>query len=146
MRYFSFPIGNLLPAYLFRRGNSSTPSNADIIKELMKETNLLEKFVKGSGRGGQKINKNLSCVQLKHIPTGIFVETQRFRELMNNRKEARKLLALQLDVYLHGQESKIMKKITLLQKKKAKKASRAKEKYGDGEKKETSNSQRSQEK
>ena len=32
---------------------------------------LLEKFVRGSGAGGQKINKTSNCVFLKHIPSGI---------------------------------------------------------------------------
>lgn len=108
----------------------SISSKVDVAT-LMNESNLQEKFVKGSGRGGQKINKNLSCVQLKHIPTGIAVETQRFRELMNNRKEARKLLALQLDLHFNGPESKIMKRISKIQKQKSKKTSRTNDKYRD---------------
>lgn len=99
----------------------------------MKESNLVESFIKGSGRGGQKINKNMSCVQLKHLPTGISVETQRFRELINNRKEARKLLLLKLDLHFNGENSKTHLKISKLQKKKAKQASRSREKYGTGD-------------
>lgn len=34
------------------------------------ETDLEEQFVRGSGPGGQKINKTASCVVIKHIPTG----------------------------------------------------------------------------
>ena len=33
-----------------------------------------ESFIRGSGNGGQKINKTASCVQLKHLPTGIMVK------------------------------------------------------------------------
>lgn len=36
----------------------------------LKEQDLEEQFVKGSGPGGQKINKTSSCVVLKHLPTG----------------------------------------------------------------------------
>ncbi|KAI8607909.1 RF-1 domain-containing protein [Chytriomyces sp. MP71] len=71
------------------------------------EKDLLETFIKGSsGKGGQKINKTASCVQLKHVPTGFQVQTQRFRMLGENRKEARKLLSLELDDHFNGAQSK----------------------------------------
>lgn len=35
------------------------------------ETDLKEKFVRGSGPGGQSVNKTSNCVFLTHIPTGI---------------------------------------------------------------------------
>jgi len=31
------------------------------------ETELVEKFIKGGGKGGQKINKTSNCVWLKHV-------------------------------------------------------------------------------
>ena len=43
------------------------------------EKDLIEKFVKGSGPGGQSVNKRSSCVQLTHIPTGIKVICQEQR-------------------------------------------------------------------
>ncbi|TPX54507.1 hypothetical protein CcCBS67573_g09567 [Chytriomyces confervae] len=70
------------------------------------ETQLEENFIKGSGKGGQKVNKAVSCVQLKHVPTGIIIKTQRFRDLVSNRKEARKLLSLDLDDLYNGSLSK----------------------------------------
>jgi len=44
-----------------------------------------EKFVKGGGHGGQKINKSSNAVQLKHVPTGTIVRYQQYRELSMNR-------------------------------------------------------------
>jgi len=44
-----------------------------------------EKFVHGGGRGGQKLNKATNAVQLKHIPTGISVKFQKFRDRAMNR-------------------------------------------------------------
>ncbi len=47
-----------------------------------------EKFVRGSGPGGQKINKTSSTVWLKHRPTGVEVRCQRERSQVANRELA----------------------------------------------------------
>lgn len=44
-----------------------------------------ETFVKGSGKGGQKVNKTSNAVKLKHLPTGLTVTCQRERERSLNR-------------------------------------------------------------
>lgn len=44
-----------------------------------------ERFVLGSGRGGQKIQKTSSCVWLRHRPTGIEVRCQQERSQAGNR-------------------------------------------------------------
>lgn len=61
------------------------------------EEEITEVFLKGGGKGGQKINKTNSKVQLKHLPTGIVVECQATRSRDQNRKKARELLALQVE-------------------------------------------------
>ncbi|KAJ2970164.1 hypothetical protein NUW58_g9779 [Xylaria curta] len=43
------------------------------------EEEIEESFLKGSGPGGQKINKTNSAVQLKHTPTGLVVKCQATR-------------------------------------------------------------------
>lgn len=108
---------------------SSSPKLPPKLPVVLLENELEEKFIKGSGHGGQAINKAMSCVQLKHIPTGLMVETQRFRELMNNRKEARKLLAIKLDNLLNGEQSKEALAIEKIKRNLAKKRQRAKKKY-----------------
>ncbi|KEY69870.1 hypothetical protein S7711_06426 [Stachybotrys chartarum IBT 7711] len=70
------------------------------------EDEIEEAFVKGSGPGGQKINKTNSAVQLKHIPTGIVVKSQLTRSRSQNRKHARELLAQKVDDLLHGDQSR----------------------------------------
>ena len=47
-----------------------------------------ERFVRGSGPGGQKINKTSSTVWLRHGPTGVEVRCQRERSQGANREVA----------------------------------------------------------
>ena len=47
-----------------------------------------ERFVRGSGPGGQKINKTSSTVWLQHRPTGLEVRCQRERSQAANREHA----------------------------------------------------------
>lgn len=99
---------------------------------MLNEYDLEEHFVKGSGPGGQKINKCRHRVQLKHLPTGVMVESQRFRELVANRKEARKLLKLKLDQMINGELSKRAVQISKEQRRKKKAAQRTKKKSTGG--------------
>ena len=56
------------------------------------EGDLTERFIRGSGPGGQKINKTSSCVQLRHVPSGIEIKCQQSRSLAANRVKARSLV------------------------------------------------------
>jgi len=47
-----------------------------------------ERFILGSGKGGQKIQKTSSCVWLRHVPTGVEVRCQRERSQALNRQLA----------------------------------------------------------
>lgn len=71
----------------------SLPNEEALQKRLTKlrirEEDLQEEFVRGSGPGGQKINKTSSTVVLRHIPTGIEVRCQRERSQVMNRYWAR---------------------------------------------------------
>lgn len=64
------------------------------------EADLDESFVKGSGPGGQKVNKTSSCVMLKHKPTGIVVKMQKERSLLLNRFFARRRMCELLELEL----------------------------------------------
>jgi protein subunit release factor B len=51
-------------------------------------SDIEERFVRGSGPGGQKINKTSSTVWLRHRPTGIEVRCQAERSQAANRERA----------------------------------------------------------
>jgi protein subunit release factor B len=91
------------------------------------EEELTETFVRGSGPGGQKVNKTSNRVVLVHEPTQLRVECQDTRSLQQNRKIARKRLAEKLDEYLNGQQSKVSQKVqkTIDKKQKQKSKNRA---------------------
>lgn len=79
-----------------------TKEKLDALAERMKrcslrEQDLIEKFILGSGKGGQKINKTASCVYLKHRPTGIEVKCQRERSRALNRYIARSEMCEKLE-------------------------------------------------
>lgn len=56
-----------------------------------------ERFVRGTGPGGQKINKTSSTVWLRHRPTGIEVRCQRERSQAANRELAWQELCAKLE-------------------------------------------------
>ncbi|KAK2004527.1 RF-1 domain-containing protein [Colletotrichum falcatum] len=70
------------------------------------DSEIEESYLKGSGPGGQKINKTSSAVQLKHIPTGVVVKSQATRSRTQNRKIAREILAQKLDDLQNGEQSR----------------------------------------
>jgi len=78
----------------------------------LNEEDLEEKFVKGSGAGGQKVNKTSNRVILVHLPTQMRVECQDTRSLQQNRKIARKRLRLKVDAFINGESSRTSLKTT----------------------------------
>ena len=100
-------------------------------RKVIPEEELEESFLKGSGPGGQKINKTNSAVQLKHIPSGIVVKCQQTRERAQNRKLARRLLADRLDELENGENSRVALRAKDQMRKAALRARRAAKKYMD---------------
>jgi protein subunit release factor B len=58
----------------------------------VEEADIVEKFIRGSGSGGQKVNKTSSAVQLRHIPSGYSVRVEFSRSRGQNRFMARQAL------------------------------------------------------
>lgn len=66
----------------------------------LREEDLQEEFIRGSGPGGQKINKTSSTVVLRHVPSGIEVRCQRERSQVMNRHWARVELCDRMEAVL----------------------------------------------
>ncbi len=92
------------------------------------EKDVIEKFIRSSGKGGQHVNKTSTCVYLKHIPTGTEVKVSRERSQSLNRFFAWRLLTDKIEELIKGKESKKQQEIEKLKRQKRKRSKRAKEK------------------
>ncbi|KAF9090266.1 hypothetical protein BGX29_011565 [Mortierella sp. GBA35] len=110
--------------------SKSSSSQLTGYKEIvLLETDFRERFIKGGGNGGQKINKTNSNVELKHFETGIVVQCQATRSLPQNRKLARRILVERLDEYYNGDLSKRGQKAEKIREKKKRMARKSAKKY-----------------
>ena len=83
----------------------------------VREEELQETFVRSSGCGGQHVNKTSTCVQLRHIPSGITVSASRERSQSVNRFLARRELLERIEA-LSGKQTPETKRIERLRKQK----------------------------
>ncbi|KAF3400002.1 hypothetical protein F1880_008259, partial [Penicillium rolfsii] len=98
------------------------------------DADLTISYLKGTGPGGQKINKTNSAVQIIHAPSGIVVKCQATRSRSQNEKIARSLLADKVEAQEKGDQSRVALKAEAARKKKASKVKKARRKYRDLEK------------
>lgn len=75
---------------------------------VLDSSDILESFIRGSGPGGQAINKLSTCVQLKHKPTGIVMRCQETRSRELNRELARRKLSQELERVVFGERDSVL--------------------------------------
>ena len=95
----------------------------------VREKDLEERFIRSSGRGGQKVNKTSSCVYLRHVPTGIEVKCMKDRSQSLNRFLARRELLSRIERLSNRSPAGDVKAVKT-RKQKVKRKKRAALKYG----------------
>ena len=94
----------------------------------IREEDVEERFVLGSGRGGQKVNKTSSCVRLSHKPTGVEIRCQKDRSQVANRFYARQELCHWVEEKIHGEKSRRQQEMEKVRRQKRRRSRRAKAK------------------
>lgn len=92
------------------------------------EDDIEEKFILGSGSGGQKINKSSICVFIHHLPTGIKLKMQKSRQRELNRYYARKLLCEKIAHKIHLEKTEKQKLQEKIRKQKQRRSRKSKAK------------------
>ncbi len=94
----------------------------------IREEDLVEKFIRSGGHGGQNVNKVATCVYLKHLPTGTEVKCQLERSQALNRFLARRILTDKIEAAVLGRQSAEEQRIAKIRRQKRKRSKRAKDK------------------
>ena len=92
----------------------------------LREPDIEETFVRSGGAGGQHVNKTSTCVQLRHLPTGLSVKVQKSRSQSLNRFYARRHLCELLENQQLGADSPEAKRIEKIRKQKDRRKRRQK--------------------
>jgi protein subunit release factor B len=110
-----------------------SPDKEEALAERMeklgiREADIVEKFIRSGGHGGQNVNKVATCVYLKHLPTGFEVKCQQERLQSLNRFLARRILTDKIETAILGKQSAEEQRIAKIRRQKRKRSKRAKEK------------------
>ncbi len=94
----------------------------------IKKEDIEEKFIKSSGRGGQKINKTSSAVFLKHRITNVSVKCGKSRSQHLNRFLALRNLIEIIETTMKGKQAKEIERVDKIIKQKQKRKAKTKKK------------------
>lgn len=97
----------------------------------IQQDDLIEKFILGSGKGGQKLHKTASVVYLKHLPSGFEIKCQRSRGREDNRYFARERLCDKLQAVLSDEKTKEQQRLEKIKRQKKRRSRRSKQKMLD---------------
>jgi len=111
-----------------------SPAKITALKERIQRlkinlTDIEEQFIRGSGKGGQKINKTANCVRLNYSKLNIEVKTQKDRRRSINRFLALRELVDRIEMRVSPQTSQRLAEFEKLRRRTAKRRQRADAKY-----------------
>ncbi|RUQ99376.1 peptide chain release factor family protein [Legionella septentrionalis] len=95
------------------------------------EADLIEKFILGSGKGGQKLHKTASTVYLKHVPSGLEIKCQESRSREDNRYFARERLCEKIQAIFSDEKTKEQQRIEKIKRQKKRRSRRSAQKMLD---------------
>jgi protein subunit release factor B len=99
----------------------------------IRRNDIEEKFIKASGRGGQKVNKSSSAVFLRHKQTNICVKCGKARSQHLNRFLALRTLVDKIEAHVSGRPAREEERIRKIRKQKKTRKRRARRKVYDSE-------------
>lgn len=107
-----------------------TPQKAEALKARIARLGIDlrqvdEQFVRGGGKGGQKINKTANAVLLKYPPLGLVVRCQKERKRSVNRFLALREMVDEIELRVSPESSGRLKEIARIRKRKARSKKRA---------------------
>ncbi|KTD74975.1 peptide chain release factor family protein [Legionella waltersii] len=102
-----------------------------MMKLQIKEADFIEKFIIGSGKGGQNLHKTSSTVYLKHLPSGLEIKCQESRSREDNRYFARMRLCEKLHSMISDEKTKAQQDLEKIKRQKKRRSRRAKQKILD---------------
>ncbi|MCP3872991.1 MAG: peptide chain release factor-like protein [Desulfobacteraceae bacterium] len=97
------------------------------------KADIEEKFIKSSGRGGQKVNKSSVCVFLKHKKTNLSVKYGKSRSQQLNRFLALRNLIDKIEMQMTGKSDNEQKRIEKIIKQKKRRKRKAQKKQSINE-------------
>jgi len=111
-----------------------SPQKLEALLERLKRLNINpelieENFARGSGKGGQKINKTSNCVRMRYAPLDVAVRVQRERKRTINRFLALRELVDQIEMKISPGTSERLKEIERLRRRKASRRHKALDKH-----------------
>jgi protein subunit release factor B len=115
-----------------RIGSVSSDKEAELRARLERlgvcEQDLVERFVRSRGPGGQNVNKTSTCVVLHHRPSGLHVRCQETRSQALNRFLARRRLADAIERWLRGSADEATARAEKVRRQKRRRSRRARAK------------------
>ncbi|MBA3011147.1 MAG: peptide chain release factor-like protein [Proteobacteria bacterium] len=97
----------------------------------IKKEDIREKFIKSSGRGGQKVNKTASAVFVSHEKTGLCVKVGKHRSQHLNRFLALRSLVEKIEARMTGRNDKETNQMEKIRKQKQRRKKRSQAKLKD---------------